>query len=295
MKLLLLGGGGQLGWALQRALAPLGPVQVLGRSNGGDLAQPAALAAAVRAAAPQVIVNAAAFTAVDQAEREPALAHTVNAQAPAALADAARALGATLVHYSSDYVYSGSGSAPHTEDEAPAPLSAYGASKAAGDAAVAASGCRHLLLRTSWVYGLLGHNFARTMLRLARERSELRVVADQIGAPTSADWLADATAHALHQLGEAPHLSGLYHASAAGETSWHGYAQHVVACARARGMALAVERITPIATADYPLPAARPLNSRLDTRRLTAAFGLQAPPWQQGVERLITELMAPAP
>lgn len=300
MKILLLGRDGQLGWELQRALAPLGEVVAAGRRGGGpvaDLAQPESLVALVRAVQPAVIVNAAAHTAVDRAESEPGLAQALNVDAPGVLAHEAAVLGATLVHYSTDYVFDGSGHAPRDEDAPTAPLSVYGRTKLAGEQQVQASGCRHLILRTSWVYAARGGNFARTMLRLAAERDELRVINDQVGAPTGAELIADVTAHALRGLAQAPELSGLYHLAAAGETSWHGYACHVIEWARTRGHPLRVapEAVRPIPTRDYPTPAARPLNSRLDTRRLRQAFGLHLPPWQSGVERMLDEVLGPRP
>lgn len=300
MKILLLGKDGQLGWELQRALAPLGELVAAGRRGDGpvaDLAQPESLAALVRAVQPALIVNAAAHTAVDRAESEPALAQALNADAPGVLAREAAVLGATLVHYSTDYVFDGSGHAPRDEDAPTAPLSVYGRTKLAGEQQVLASGCRHLILRTSWVYAARGGNFARTMLRLAAERDELRVIDDQVGAPTGAELIADVTAHAVRRLQHEPALAGLYHLAAAGETSWHGYACHVIEWARARGhpVRVAPDAVRPIPTRDYPTPAARPLNSRLDTRRLRAAFGLHLPPWQSGVERMLDEVLGPRP
>ena len=279
MKILLLGKNGQLGWELQRALSPLGELIALDRLDGGDLADGEALLAAVRAHAPRVIVNAAAYTAVDKAESEQDLALQVNASAPGLLAQEARRLGALLVHYSSDYVFDGSGSAPRAEDAPTAPLSVYGASKLAGEDAIRASGCAHLILRTSWVYAARGGNFAKTMLRLAAEREQLRVIADQIGAPTGADLLADLSAHMLRTTLADPALGGTYHAVAAGETSWHAYARHVIEFARARGVPLKVapDQVLAIPTSDYPTPARRPLNSRLSTAKLQQAFGLTLP------------------
>lgn len=293
MKILLLGAMGQVGWEAQRAFAPLGEVVALGRQGEGelcgDLEQPAALAATVRALQPGLIVNAAAYTAVDRAESEPERAQRINADAVSALADAAAAVGALLLHYSTDYVFDGSGSAPWSEDDATAPLSVYGRSKLAGEEAIRASGCRHLILRTSWVYAARGGNFARTMLRLAAERERLSVVADQLGAPTSAELIADLSAHAARAALAEAALDGTYHLAASGETSWHGYACFVIAEARRLGAQLRVEHIDAIATRDYPTPAARPLNSRLDTRRLRARFKLHLPPWQHGVTRMLAE------
>lgn len=297
MKILLLGKGGQVGWELQRALAPLGELVALDfdSSEGlcGDFSQPDAVAATVRRLAPDLIVNAAAHTAVDRAESEPDLARLINAVTPGRIAQEARALGAHLVHYSTDYVFDGSGDAARAEDAPTNPLSVYGRTKLEGEQAIAASGATHLILRTSWVYAARGGNFARTMLRLAKERDRLTVIADQIGAPTGAELLADVTAHAVRTLRVRPELSGLYHCVAAGETSWHGYARHVIARARTAGQDIRVadEAIVPIPTTDYPTPAARPLNSRLDTRRLCETFGLVLPHWQQGVDRMLAEIL----
>jgi dTDP-4-dehydrorhamnose reductase len=293
MKILLLGKDGQVGWALRRALAPLGSVTALGRAEA-DLSRPDILAAVLDAHDADAIVNAAAYTAVDRAESEPALARAVNADSVAVLAAHAAARGRWLVHYSTDYVFDGSGTRPWREDDPPAPLGVYGASKREGEAAIAAAGTRHLIFRTSWVHGAHGANFVRTMLRLARERDSLSVVADQIGAPTRADLIADITAHALRQaLAQGDAASGLYHLAAAGETSWHDYASLVVAEALALGTPLAAApgRVHPIATADYPTAARRPLNSRLDTGRLVRQFGLVMPPWQDGVRRTVRDIL----
>lgn len=293
MKMLLLGAHGQVGWELQRALAPLGELITLDRHQGGDLAQPEALAAAVRAVQPAVIVNAAAHTAVDRAEGEADLAQRINAESPGVLAREAQALGAWLVHFSTDYVFDGSGDQPRHEDAATGPLSVYGHSKLAGERLIQASGCRHLILRTSWVYAARGGNFAKTMLRLAAEREQLQVVDDQIGAPTGAELIADVSAQALRQAWQQPALSGLYHLAAGGQTSWHGYARHVIEWARERGqpLKLPADRLLPIPSSAYPTPARRPLNSRLDTRRLQQTFGLQLPDWRAGVDRMLTEIL----
>lgn len=297
MKLLLLGKNGQVGWELQRALAPLGEVVALdfdSRPQPADFTQPASLAALVRQLRPDAIVNAAAHTAVDKAESEPELARAINATAPAVLAREAAALGAWLVHYSTDYVFDGSGHTPRDETAPTAPLSVYGRTKLEAEQAIAASGCRHLVFRTSWVYAARGGNFAKTMLRLAAERDALNVIDDQVGAPTGAELLADVTAQALPRAMANPSLGGLYHCVAGGETSWHGYARHVIERARAAGAPLkvAADAVRPIATTQYPTPAARPLNSRLDTRKLRAAFGLHLPPWQAGVDRMLDEILA---
>jgi dTDP-4-dehydrorhamnose reductase len=293
MKLLLLGAEGQVGWELRRALATLGTLVVADRTDGADFANPERLAATVRDIGPQAIVNAAAYTAVDRAESEPALAQTINAEAPAALARIAADSGAWLLHYSTDYVFDGSGDTPWRETDPTGPLSAYGRSKLAGEEAIRSSGCRHLILRTSWVYAARGGNFARTMLKLAAERDELKVVDDQVGAPTGADLLADVGALALRDAMRRPELGGTYHACAAGETSWCGYARHVIGWARARGVALraAPDTVQPIPSSAYSVPARRPLNSRLDTRKLREAFGVTFQPWQQGVERMLAEVL----
>lgn len=294
MKILLLGQNGQVGWELQRALALLG--EVIGQdrethAQACDFAQPESLAALVRAVRPDVIVNAAAHTAVDKAESEPELVRAINAGAPAVLAREAATLGAWLVHYSTDYVFDGSGDQPRDETAATAPLSVYGRTKREAEEAIEHSGCRHLVFRTSWVYAARGGNFAKTMLRLAGERDQLTVIADQVGAPTAAELIADVTAHALRTALQRPEASGLYHLVAAGETTWCDYARHVLAVARARGVALKAgpEQVHPVPTSDYPTPARRPLNSRLDTRKLRDTFGLTLPAWQQGVDRMLAE------
>lgn len=293
MKILLLGKNGQVGWELQRALAPLGEVIALDRHNGGDLSNSDALLAAVRQHAPQVIVNAAAYTAVDKAESERDLALQINATAPGLLAQEAKSLGALLVHYSTDYVFDGSGDQPRDEAAETAPLSVYGATKLAGEQAIAASGCAHLVLRTSWVYAARGGNFAKTMLRLAAEREQLKVIADQIGAPTGADLLADLSAHLIVATRARPELGGVYHAVASGETSWHAYAQHVIEFARAQGKPIKVapDQVLAIPTRDYPTPAQRPLNSRLNNSQLQTSFGLTLPHWQSGVDRMLQEIL----
>ncbi len=295
MKILLLGKNGQVGWELQRALAPLGTLVACDFDTPApltaDFSQPDSLAALVAAVQPDVIVNAAAHTAVDKAESEPDLAQALNATAPAVLAREAAARGAWLVHYSTDYVFDGSGQRPWTEADTPAPLNVYGRTKLEGEAAIQAVCTRHLILRTSWVYAARGGNFAKTMLKLAAERDALNVIADQWGAPTSAELLADVTAHALRQAMARPELAGLYHCVAGGETTWHAYAQLVIEHARAAGVPIKVvaDAVRPIPTTAYPTPATRPLNSRLDTSRLQTAFGLQLPDWQPGVVRMLTE------
>ena len=297
MKILLFGKNGQVGWELQRSLAPLGELIALDHDGApglsGDFAHPESLAATVRAVAPDLIVNAAAHTAVDKAESEPDFARALNALAPGVLAREAAALGALLVHYSTDYVFDGSGSAPWAEDAPTGPLSVYGATKCEGEELIRQSGCRHLIFRTSWVYAARGGNFAKTMLKLAAERDTLTIIDDQHGAPTGAELLADVTAHAARMTLANPELAGTYHLVAGGETTWHGYARHVIEFARARGVSIKVapEAILPVPTSAFPTPARRPANSRLATHKLQQAFGLVLPDWQRGVERMLTEIL----
>ena len=296
MKILLLGCDGQVGWELQRSLQPLGEVVALdfqSREHAADFSRPDALAATVAAVKPDLIVNAAAHTAVDKAESEPALAQAINADAPGVLARSAAACGAWLVHYSTDYVFDGTGDQPRAEDAPTGPLSVYGRTKLDGEMQIRASGCRHLILRTSWVYAARGGNFAKTMLRLAGTKTALDVIDDQVGAPTGADLLADLTALMARAARAQPELAGTYHAVAAGATSWHGYARLVIETARARGVALALppEALRPIPTSAYPTPAPRPLNSRLDTRKLRERFGVHLPDWESGVRRLLDEIL----
>jgi len=297
MKILLLGKNGQVGWELQRALAPLGELVALDFDSPGplsaDFSKPESLAATVRAVAPDIIVNSAAHTAVDKAESEPDLARALNATAPGVLAREAAATGAWLMHYSTDYVFDGSGSTPWTETSPTGPLSVYGATKLEGEDAIRASGCRHLIFRTSWVYAARGGNFAKTMLKLAKERDALTVIDDQVGSPTGADLLADLTAHALRAALARPALAGTYHAVAQGETSWHGYARHVIEFARAAGQPIkvAADAVRAVPTSAFPTPARRPGNSRMDTRKLRDSFGVALPSWQTGVERMLTEVM----
>lgn len=296
MKILLLGKNGQVGWELQRSLAPLGELLALDSRSPdycGDLNDLSGLAVTVQRFAPDVIVNAAAYTAVDKAEAEPQLARKVNAEAPAVLAREARRLNALLVHYSSDYVFAGHGDTPWQESDPVAPLSVYGSSKLAGEQAIQTSGCSHLIFRTSWVYAARGNNFAKTMLRLAQERDSLNVIDDQFGAPTGAELLADVTAHAIRAVISQPELGGLYHLAAAGETTWCRYARFVLEQALAAGVQL---KVTPamvgaITTESYPTPAKRPGNSRLNTQKLQKAFALNLPDWQSGAARMLTETL----
>ncbi|SFD42896.1 dTDP-4-dehydrorhamnose reductase [Paracidovorax konjaci] len=296
MNILLFGKGGQVGWELQRSLSVLGTVTALdfdSTGHCGDFSRPGDIADTVRAVRPDVIVNAAAHTAVDKAESEPELAHTLNAATPGVLAEEAARLGAWLVHYSTDYVFDGSGTRPWVESDTPAPLSVYGRTKFEGERRIQASGARHLILRTSWVYGARGGNFAKTMLRLAQERDRLTVIDDQWGAPTGADLLADATAHAIRHLQQRPEDAGLYHLVAAGETHWHAYASYVLQEAKRLqpGLQLAARDVVAVPTSAFPTPAVRPHNSRLDTRRFQTAFGLTLPHWQAGIARMLAEIL----
>ena len=295
MKVVLLGKDGQVGWELQRALAPIGEVVALGQAEA-DFADIPALLARVAGERPDVVVNAAAYTAVDKAESEPEMAARINAEAPAALAGLCAGSGAWLVHYSTDYVYDGQSPAAYVETAPTGPLSVYGRTKLAGDLGVSGSGCKHLIFRTSWVFAARGGNFAKTMLRLAAEREVLNVVADQYGAPTSAELIADVTALCLHRVlhgADGASLSGLYHLVAAGEATWFDYARHVIAGAAARGVALKVsaDAVKPIPASAYPLPAARPANSRLSVRKLETAFGLHMPDWRLHVDRMLDEIL----
>ena len=296
MNILLFGKGGQVGWELQRSLSVLGNVTALDHDSTehcGDFANPAGVAETVRALRPDVIVNAAAHTAVDKAESEPEFARLLNATTPGVLAREAAALGAWLVHYSTDYVFDGSGTRPWVETDAPAPLSVYGRTKLEGEQLIQQSGCQHLILRTSWVYAARGGNFAKTMLRLAQERDRLTVIDDQWGAPTGADLLADVTAHAIRQLQQRPQDAGLYHCVAGGETNWNLYAKYVLDQAEQAQAAINIKatEVAPVPTSAFPTPATRPHNSRLNTAKLQSTFGLTLPHWQAGVARMLTEIL----
>ncbi|MFN7039544.1 MAG: dTDP-4-dehydrorhamnose reductase [Acidovorax temperans] len=296
MNILLFGKGGQVGWELQRSLAVLGRVTALDHDSTdhcGDFANPEGVAATVRAVKPDVIVNAAAHTAVDKAESEPELARLLNATTPGVLAREAGALGAWLVHYSTDYVFDGSGTRPWVETDTPAPLSVYGRTKLEGEQLIQQSGAKHLILRTSWVYAARGGNFAKTMLRLAQERERLTVIDDQWGAPTGAELLADVTAHAIRHLQQRPQDAGLYHLVAGGEVTWNGYAKFVIEHASKAQSAIKIiaKEIAPVPTSAFPTPAVRPHNSRLNTSKLQTTFGLTLPHWQTGVERMLTEIL----
>ena len=296
MNILLFGKNGQVGWELQRSLSVLGTVTALDFDSAdhcGDFSQPEAVADTVRALRPDVIVNAAAHTAVDKAESEPDFARTLNATTPGAIAQAAAQWGAWLVHYSTDYVFDGSGNRPWAEADAPAPLSVYGRTKLEGEQLIQQSGAKHLILRTSWVYAARGGNFAKTMLRLAQERERLTVIDDQWGAPTGADLLADVTAHALRHLRQRPQDAGLYHCAAAGETTWYAYAKYVIEYARqARpAMEIKAKEVAPVPASDFPTVAVRPYNSRMNTAKLQSTLGLQLPHWQTGVARMLIETL----
>lgn len=297
MKILLLGKNGQVGWELQRALAPLGEVIAVDRHTGGglcgDLGNLQGLSATIDLLKPDVIVNAAAHTAVDKAESEPELARAINALASEALAQAAQRCGAWLVHYSTDYVFAGGGDKPWQETDVTGPLGVYGATKLEGERLIQQSGCRHIILRTSWVYAARGNNFAKTMLRLGQERDSLNVINDQIGSPTGAELLADVTAHIIRAAQHRPDVSGLYHLVAKGETSWYDYACFILEFARNAGVEIKVapDAIQPVPTSAFPTPAKRPNNSRLSTEKLEQTFGLTMPPWQLGVTRMLTEIL----
>ena len=296
-RILLLGRDGQVGWELQRSLAPLGTV-IAPSLEELQFEQFETLKAVVRKNAPHLIVNAAAYTAVDKAESEPDVAATVNSHAVRVLAEEARKLGALLIHYSTDYVFDGSKPGSYAEDDAPNPISVYGRTKLDGDRAIRASGCMHLIFRTSWVYAARGGNFVKTILRLARERDEIKVVADQIGAPTSAELVADVTALCVGYVTHCPErfvaADGIYNLVASGDTSWHNYARFVVENAARLGLSLklASGSIRPIATSEYPLPAQRPANSKLATDKLNRVFGIELPHWHIHLRRVIEELVA---
>jgi dTDP-4-dehydrorhamnose reductase len=294
VRLLVTGANGQLGFELERALAPLGEPVPVGRADC-DLTDPASIRKLLRELRPALVVNPAAYTAVDKAESDRAGAYAVNATAVQAIGEEAARLGVPVIHYSTDYVFDGSGTVPWRETDTPRPLNVYGESKWAGEQALAAANPRHLILRTSWVVGAHGANFARTMLRLAAERERLTVVADQVGAPTPAALLADLTAHLVSEiLGGADAFPwGTYHVASAGETSWCDYARFVIAEAIAAGRVLKArpESVLPIATADYPTPARRPANSRLDTTRFRETFGLRLPPWEEGVRHVLGQML----
>lgn len=297
VKILLFGKNGQVGWELQRSLAPLGELVALDRHSPefcGDLGNLQSIVETIVTLRPDVIVNAAAYTAVDKAESESESARQINADAPKIMAEAAARCGAWLVHYSTDYVFDGSGDQSWREDDAVNPLSVYGLTKLEGEQAIVASGVKHLIFRTSWVYAARGNNFAKTMLRLGQERDALSVIDDQIGAPTGAELIADVTAHAIRVAVEkGACVSGIYNLAAKGHTSWYAYAVHVLNFARRAGIPIKVgeQDIRPIPTSQYPTPARRPLNSRLNVDKLQNLFDLRLPDWRDGVERMLTEIL----
>jgi dTDP-4-dehydrorhamnose reductase len=296
VRILLFGKNGQVGWELQRSLSSMGRLVALGVDDQelcGDFTHPDGIIQTIHTISPDVIVNAAAYTAVDKAESEPELAHTINVLAPEILAQESRKLGAWLIHYSTDYVFEGNGIKPWKETDPTVPLNVYGSTKLEGEKAIFNSGCQHLIFRTSWVYSARGKNFAKTMIRLAREHDHLTVIDDQIGAPTGADLLADVTIHSIRTALRQPQVSGLYHLAAKGEISWYGYARFILDIVRQAGIKLKVapESVLPVTTDAVSQPARRPGNSRLDTRKIESTFDLTLPLWQTGVARMLTEIL----
>lgn len=293
MNILLFGKNGQVGWELQRALAPLGNLIALDRHSQdycGDFENPEGIAETVRQLKPAVIVNATAYTAVDKAESDQQKAELINATTVAALAKAAEEVSAWLIHYSTDYVFNGSGETAWRENDATAPLNVYGKTKLAGEEAIARYATRYLIFRTSWVYATKGNNFAKTMIKLAQERETLSVINDQFGAPTGADLIADSTAHAIRTAFINPEVSGLYHLVASGTTTWHNYAEVVIEHVRGLEKEIKVQNITAVPTSAFPTPAKRPGNSRLATEKFIQTFGLNLPGWESGVKRMLDEL-----
>ncbi len=294
MNILLFGKNGQVGWELQRALAPLGNVIALdSRSTRyyGNFNDPEGVAETVRAINPQIIVNAAAYTAVDKAESEQESAKCINTLAVSEIAKAAEEVGAWFIHYSTDYVFNGQGIMAWREEDATGPLSVYGQTKLEGEKAIQRYCARHLIFRTSWVYAAKGNNFAKTMIKLAKERDTLSVINDQYGAPTGADLIADCTAHAIRTAIVNNNVAGIYHLIASGETTWHAYATKVINIAREKGVELKVQTINPVPTSSFPTPAKRPENSRLNTEKFRRTFNLTLPEWQMGVERMLNEIL----
>ncbi|EXF95552.1 dTDP-4-dehydrorhamnose reductase [Pseudomonas fluorescens HK44] len=295
MKVLLLGKNGQVGWELQRSLSTIGEVVAPDRLSVdgvcGDLANSETLRETIKRVAPDIIVNAAAYTAVDKAESDKDLALQVNAAAVQVIAEEAFKLGSWVVHYSTDYVFDGSGASAWRENDVVSPINHYGLTKLLGEQALISSGCKCLIFRTSWVYGARGSNFAKTMLRLASSRPELNVIADQIGAPTGADLIADVTTVALRHALQNPSVAGVYHLAAAGFTSWYEYASLVIDYGRNNGQAVVAQSVKPISSAEYPTPARRPLNSRLNTEKLRETFSIHLPEWQSGVTRMLKEVL----
>lgn len=295
MKILLLGKDGQVGWELQRSLALLGEVISINRQSQccGDLTDLDGIARTVRAIAPDVIVNAAAYTAVDEAENEPELARTINALAPGVLAAEAKRKNSWLIHYSTDYVFDGSGSEPWAETAIPAPLNVYGQTKLEGDQLIQQVGGKYLIFRTSWVYGARGDNFVKKILKLGQSQEQIKVVDDQVGSPTGADWIADMTSHAIARVFDNPDLAGLYHVAAAGETSWHGCARSVLKFAQSAGVCLKTtpDKLQAVSSSSFRSIARRPLNSRLATQKFQNVFDLHPIDWESGVIRMLTEVL----
>lgn len=297
MKILLFGKNGQVGWELQRSLAPLGNLVALNSSHEefcGDLTDFIGIKRTIRKIAPDIIVNAAAYTAVDKAESEPELAQIVNAQAPGVLAQEAKQLNAWLIHYSTDYVFNGKSNQPYLETDVTDPISVYGKTKLEGENNIIASGCSHLIFRTSWIYAANGNNFIKTILELAQQRNKLNVVNDQVGSPTGAELIADVTAYVLLSLRHESEVCGLYHLAARGYTSWYEFARFILEHARNAHFPLKTQSdaLLPIASTDYPSSAKRPLNSCLNTSKLEKTFNLNLPSWQIGVTRTLTEILA---
>lgn len=295
MKILLLGKNGQLGWELQRSLSVLGTLVALDRSESnnlcGDLTQLSKLRQTIQLIKPDIIVNAAAYTAVDAAESDKDKAFLINHLAPKLIAEEAEKLNALFIHYSTDYVFNGKGTAYWNENDETAPLNVYGQSKLSGEQAIIASNCRYLIFRTSWVYAAKGNNFAKIMLKLAKDKTELSIISDQVGAPTSAELLADVTAQVITKSVNMTDYSGTYHVAASGETTWFDYANFVFKVAAEKGVNLSLTNVKPITTSEYPTPAERPFNSRLNTQKLCNTFSLTLPNWKQGVERMLTEII----
>lgn len=293
MNILLFGKSGQVGWELQRALAPLGNLVALDTRSDeycGDFCNPEGIAKTVRAVKPDVIVNAAAYTAVDKAESEQDVAQLINAASVEMIAKEAEKIGAWVIHYSTDYVFPGNGEIAWRETDATAPLNVYGQTKLAGEVALTSNCAKHLIFRTSWVYAGKGNNFAKTMLRLAKERTELSVINDQFGAPTGAELLADCTAHAIRTAVNKPDVAGIYHLVASGTTTWHDYAAFVFEQAKKANIELALQQLNAVPTSAYPTPARRPHNSRLNTEKFQLSFDLTLPAWETGVKRMLVEL-----
>ena len=295
MKILLFGKDGQVGWELQRSLAFMGELVALDTDDKklcGDFTQPDSIIQTIHSVSPDIIVNAAAYTAVDKAESESALAYTINTQAPEILAQESRRLGAWLIHYSTDYVFDGNRVKPWRETDPTMPLNVYGSTKLEGEKSIISSGCKHLIFRTSWVYSARGENFIKTMIHLAQNREHLSVIDDQIGTPTGAELLADITAHSIHTALRQPQVSGLYHLTARGETSWYRYASFILDKIHQTGINLKLKKnnIQPVATDTFSQIAKRPRNSRLNTKKIEKTFNLNLPLWQTGVTRMLTEI-----